>query len=245
MPRNTESMLRSLDRITSRDLWDEIENRALDDAPTAVGDGESRGGSSLMRFWVAFVALALFAGAAGLMMSAFRASPEPGVNQPAGGNRPIPDIVPIDDGYRLYTSAWLGIQWEMVALPVSDGDIDVEGCGDSELIVAYRDDGGTSYQSCPSPYFSAQVFMAQGSRGALVVGTVATNVSRIELSTDDGRSVPGLILPMDTALSASFNAFAIEVPAGTAIFPASIVARDDAGVLLQQKVLNLPTLPAP
>lgn len=242
MRRNAESLFSSLDRVSPRDQWEQIQDRAAEDEGPAIVDFESRGTTPAVRLVTVLLALAVFAGAASLTWSAFRSEPERSGNRPAAKNVTAPEIVPIADGYLLYSGTF-GIPWELVAMPVANADTSVRPCGDGRLVVAYRDGESVDYQECPSPYFSSEVFTwdpSDGVGGALVVGTVATEVAWIGMETKDGRSVPGVTLPMDSVLDAGFNAFVIEVPSP---FAGSIVAKSASGSVLQQQPVGVPVLP--
>lgn len=242
MPRNAESMFGWLDRISPRDLWEQIRDRAAEDERPAIVDLESRVTTPAVRLGIILLALGIFAGAAGLTWSAFRPEPERSAHRPAAKNVGAPEIVPIIDGYLLYSGTF-GVPWELVALPVANAETSVRPCGKGRLVVAYRDGESVDYQSCPSPYFSSEVFTwdpSDGVGGALVVGTVATEVAWIGMETDDGRTVPGVTLPMDSVLDAGFNAFVIEVPSP---FAGSIVAKDATGSVLQQRPVGVAALP--
>ncbi|MGH9891895.1 MAG: hypothetical protein ACREA0_07925 [bacterium] len=249
--RNRGEEFRILDRIPVRDTWGEIERRANESTESVHRYTESRA-RRLPRMTLAAGILMSFAAVAYLLLSTWRPATEsrgvagPGKESDAApvtgeGENP-PAIVKISDGYLLYEGEWQGIAWELVALPAEDGR---QRCGNSAYVVAYRDAHGTDYQSCPEPFLAAETFssLSGGEEGALVVGTVATDVASIQARTSDGKQVDGLVIPVADTIPASVNAFVMVV---SAPYEGRLVAMNAEGVQLQVEPLkeSVPIPPA-
>ena len=241
--RSIESLLRSLDGLAPRrGLEGEINYRVEYGSPPGEIDVEIGARSVTRRLAALAVALAVFLAGAGLTWIAFRPRAEVDPNRPASSNASSPDIVPIDDGYLLDSGQSSGIAWQLVAIPATEvaPPFKARVCGDGRFVVVYRDGESTEYQSCPSPHFSAELFLTDqgnGAQEALIVGTTSMSVASIQMETTDDRSVGGVILPMGSVLDAGFNAFVIEVPAP---FEGKIVAKDSVGSALQEREVMVP-----
>lgn len=150
-------LFRQLDHIPIRDLWPEISERAAEGPSARFVRGEVR--QPMLRSVA--LATAVVVGFAVVLVGVSRwitSSGQEGTGRPGG--RPdtavedpmppaVPEMVPIEGGFRLYQGEWLGEEWELVAL---ERERPNQGCSGPRYIVAYRDAHGRDalYEEGPS-----------------------------------------------------------------------------------------------
>lgn len=232
--RRHKPRLIALDRVDTPNLWPEIDRRSASAYGDPGLDEDRRPARGLGRLGVVVTSIATFSLAATLTWIVF--SPVGSSPNGTGANdvSTNPPIVPIADGFRVYSGEWQEIAWELVVLPAS-AELT---CGPSTQALAYRDAHSTDWQGCPDPHFSVEVFPAGESNGALMVGSASPEVAAIQVNTKDGRVVDGVILPLTTELGLPYNAFVIQVPGS---WPGALVAKSTQGAVLQRRSLDLPS----